>query len=86
MDSRALLFLSNRRGGLEPIHHRHLHIDKDQIKTLFFNRRQRLASIRRHYHEVAPLFQQPTRQLLIHGIVFGQQNAERSREFAGIVQ
>ncbi len=72
----------DRRGGFESIHHGHLGVHQNQVEALLLQCVQRLNAVGRYHHHVALVFEQARGQLLIHHIVFGQQDAQRQPALA----
>ena len=61
----------------EPIHLGHLHVHQDHVVGLPPDRLHRLDAVRRQVGAVAHLLQQPHGELLVHDVVFGEQDAQR---------
>src|SRR6266849_8761160 len=55
-----------------------MHVHENDIKRLFLQRRERLASIRHGHDGMATLFKQAGHELLIYGVVFRYQNSQET--------
>ena len=79
-DARALAVRPSRRDAprrLEAVHLGHLHVHQHHVVGLARDRLDRLDAVRRQVGAVAHLLQQAQRQLLVHDVVFGEQDAQR---------
>src|SRR4030088_3451759 len=74
--ARLLLYISNRNGGLKPVHFGHLYVHQDQVVSLFLDGFHCFTAIGRDRDTVPPLLEQPRCQALIYWIVFRNQNAQ----------
>jgi len=63
-------------GGLEATHLRHLHVHEDEVEGLVLQGFQCRRARGRNDDLVSSLFQEPNRQELIHGIVFGHEHPQ----------
>jgi hypothetical protein len=71
------------RNGLQPIHFRHLNVHQHDVECLALQRGERLPAIAYQCTGVPLLLQHASRQLLIYGVVFGQQNVKFASHPAG---
>ena len=77
LTARGPLALADRGGGLEAVHLRHLHVHEDQVERLGAPApRAPPCPLAATTTSCAPLFQQPHRQLLVDGVVLGQEDAQ----------
>src|ERR1700722_2034776 len=74
--SRTFLAFANGRGGLESIHHGHLHVHKNQVECAFLQRLECFATISSYGYAVASFFEHAHCQPLIYGVVFGDQHPQ----------
>ena len=70
---------------LEAVHLGHLHVHQHHVVGLALDRLDRLDAVARQVGAVAHLLQQAQRELLVHDVVLGQQDAQRmARGHAGV--
>ena len=62
---------------LEAVHLGHLHVHQHHVVGLALHRLDRLDAVRREVGAIAHLLQQAQRELLVHHVVLGQQDAQR---------
>jgi hypothetical protein len=68
---------AQRACGLQAVHFRHLHVHQHHVVYLPLERFQRLQAVGRQIRLVAQACQDAECQLLVGGIVLGQQDAQR---------
>lgn len=66
--------LTDRSGGLDTIHFRHVHIHQDQIRQLLFQRLEHLLAVGRLAHPGPQSFQQPVDQQTVEIVVLGHED------------
>src|ERR1700760_65472 len=76
------LFLADLRGSLHTSHLGHLHVHEDQIEIAFSPLLNRFQSIHCQRDPMSHLAQHTHRDSLIHQVVFGQQDPQRSQRCA----
>ena len=75
MHTRGGLLSANGGGGFEAIHVRHLHVHQYDVKPLPVQGGQGLASTPGHPNPMPSLFQQSDSQMLVHDVVFSEQDS-----------
>ena len=73
----ARLPLPDRRAGTEPIHLGHLDVHQHEVVRLALHRFDGLDAVRREVRPIAHLLQDAERELLVHDVVLGEQDAQR---------
>src|SRR5579871_6168825 len=65
---------SNRFGGLESVHLRHLHVHQQKVEGFFLKSDENLPAIDDVSNRMSLVFEQTHRQVGIDNVVFGQKN------------
>ena len=71
--------LADAARGVEAVHLGHLDVHQHDVVGLPLERLERLEAVRRDVGAVAQLVEHPERDLLVHGVVLGQEDPQRRR-------
>ena len=76
MAAGGLFFGPDRRGDLEAVHVRHLHVHQQEVIRSPLERGERLPAVSRDGDRVPALFQDAHGMRLVHHIVFRQEHVQ----------